>query len=257
MSGNRASKTGVFIVDDEPPARRKLRRFLGEASDFEVIGEAGDGPTAMAAIEELHPDVVFLDIQMPGADGFEVIASLGTVRPHIVFVTAYQEHAVKAFEVEAVDYLLKPFDKQRFDRALARVGDRLRRREPGVTPERLSRLVREIGGGIDRILVKAGDRSFFVRTEEIDWVEAADNYVQLHTSRGGHLVRGTLGGLEERLDPSRFTRISRSVLVNLDRVAEIRPWSHGDRRVILRDGTELMLSRRYRKRLPELFDPEY
>lgn len=248
----------VLLVDDESPARRKIRRFLEREVDVEVVGESGDGPTAIAAIRELEPDLVFLDIQMPGADGFEVIEALGAARPHIIFVTAYHEHAVRAFEVAALDYLLKPFDEPRFRAALHRARERVRRREPGVPEEALRRLLEITGGaGGGRILVKRDDRSFFLRQEEIHWLEAADNYVKLHTARGDHLVRGTLGGMEERLDPSRFVRVSRSAIVNLDRVAELRPWSHGDRIVVLKDGTELTLSRRYRKRLPELFDPQY
>jgi len=248
----------VLLVDDEPPARRKLRRFLEGARDIEVVSEAGDGPAAIAAIRELRPDLVFLDIQMPGADGFEVIEALDDARPQIIFVTAYHEHAVRAFEVEALDYLLKPFDEPRFRAALERARTRIGEREPGLPEAALRRLLEAARGGqSQRILVKKDDHSFFVRQDEIDWIEAAGNYVKLHTARGDHLVRGTLAGLEERLDPSRFVRISRGAIVNLDRVAELRPWSHGDRIVVLKDGSELTLSRRYRKRLPELFDPEF
>lgn len=248
----------AVLVDDEPPARRKLRRFLDRQADIEVVGEAGDGPAAMAAIRELRPDLVFLDIQMPGADGFEVIEALGAARPHIIFVTAYHEHAVRAFEVEALDYLLKPFDAARFQAALERVRERIARREPMIPPAALRRLLESVRGDAgQRILVKKDDHSFFVRQDEVDWIEAADNYVKLYTARGDHLVRATLTGMEERLDSSRFVRISRAAIVNLDRVAELRPWSHGDRIVVLKDGTELTLSRRYRKRLPELFDPGY
>lgn len=249
----------ALIVDDEPPARRKVRRFLESEGEIEVIGEAGDGPAAIAAIREGRPDLVFLDIQMPGADGFEVIEPLGDACPHIIFITAFHEHAVRAFDVEAVDYLLKPFDAERFQVAVGRAKGRIRRNEPGLSPETLQRLLEGVRGGapLERILVKREDRSFFVAVAEIDWVEAADNYVKLHTRRGSHLVRGTLAGLEGRLDPSRFVRISRSAIVNLERIAELRPWSHGDRIAVLRDGTELTLSRRYRKRLAELFDPEF
>ncbi len=253
------SSIRALIVDDERPARRKVRRFLEAEGEIEVIGEAGDGPAAIAAIRERRPDLVFLDIQMPGADGFEVIEALGDARPHIIFITAFHEHAVRAFDVEAVDYLLKPFDTERFQVALARAKGRIRQKEPGLTPETLQRLLDGIRAGapVERILVKRDDRSYFVAADEIDWIEAADNYVKLHTRGGSHLVRGTLAGLEGRLDPSRFVRISRSAVVNLDRIAELRPWSHGDRIAVLRDGTELTLSRRYRKRLAELFDPEF
>ncbi len=249
----------ALIVDDEPPARRKVRRFLEAEDDVEVVDEAGDGPAATAAIRERRPDLVFLDIQMPGADGFEVIEALGDTRPHIIFITAFHEHAVRAFDVEAVDYLLKPFDAERFQLALARAKERIRGDEPGLSLETMQRLLEGVGAGapLERILVKREDRSFFVATAEIDWIEAADNYVKLHTRGGSYLVRGTLAGLESRLDRSRFVRISRSAIVNLERIAELRPWSHGDRIAVLRDGTELTLSRRYRKRLAELFDPEF
>lgn len=248
----------VLIVDDEPPARRKIRRFLERDEEIRIVGEGGDGPAAVEMMARLEPDLVFLDIQMPGADGFEVLEALGGARPQVIFVTAFAEHAVRAFEVEAVDYLLKPFDDTRFDAALDRAKARIRRREPGVSEESLHRLMDELRGPrLRRILVKKPDRSFFIAQDEIDWLEAADNYVKLHTRRGDHLVRGTLGGMEEHLDGSRFARVSRSAIVNLDRIAELRPWSHGDRIVVLRDGTELTLSRRYRKKLPELFDPEF
>lgn len=249
----------LLIVDDEPPARRKVRRFLEGEPEIEIIGEAGDGPAAIAAIRSRHPDLVLLDIQMPGADGFEVIEALGNERPHIIFITAFHEHAVRAFDVEALDYLLKPFDAERFALALERAKGRIRRHEPGLAPEVLQQLMDRMRGAtyIERVLVKRDDRSFFVAADELDWIEAADNYVKLHTRDGAHLVRGTLSGLEERLDPSRFVRVSRGAIVNVDRIRELRPWSHGDRILVLRDGTELTLSRRYRKRLPELFDPEY
>jgi two-component system LytT family response regulator len=247
----------TLIVDDELPARKKIRRFLESDKEVRIIGEARDGPEAIEAIQNSRPDLVFLDIQMPGADGFRVIEAVESARPQVIFVTAYHEHAVRAFEVEAVDYLLKPFDLRRLRTALDRAKERIHHEEPGVSGRALTRLLGELQSGLARLLVKGEERSFFVNVDEIDWIQAANNYVELHTSRGKHLIRGTLTALDERLDSSRFVRISRSAVVNLDRVKEIRDWSHGDRLLVLRDGTELILSRFYRNRLPELFDPEY
>lgn len=247
----------VLIADDEPPARAKVRRFLAAEADVEVVGEAGSGPEAVEAIGRLRPDVVFLDIQMPGADGFGVLDALppGTL-PQVVFVTAYDEYALRAFEVHAVDYLLKPFDGDRFRTALARARERVRARAPtDGLEERIRRALAEArppAAYLDRVLVRTGDHAVFVRTDEIDWLEAEENYVRLHAGRESHLVRGTLAGLEARLDPAKFVRVHRSHVVNLASIRALHPWSHGDWMIVMRDGRELMLSRRYRDRLPEL-----
>ncbi|HYW13547.1 MAG TPA: LytTR family DNA-binding domain-containing protein [Longimicrobium sp.] len=247
----------VLIVDDEPPARAKVRRFLAADAEIDVVGEAGSGPEAVDAIQRMRPDLVFLDIQMPGTDGFGVLGALeeGTP-PHVVFVTAYDEYALRAFEVHAVDYLLKPFDADRFRTALARAKERVRARPPADDLEqRIRRALAEVrppSAYLDRVLVRTGDRAVFLRTDEIDWLEAEENYVRVHAGRESHLVRGTLAGLEERLDPARFVRVHRSHVVNLGSIRELHPWSHGDWMIVLRDGRELMLSRRYRDRLPEL-----
>ncbi len=247
----------VLIVDDEPPARAKVRRFLAADAGVDVIGEAGSGPEAVDAIQRLRPDLVFLDIQMPGADGFGVLGALDEgAMPQVVFVTAYDAHALRAFEVHAVDYLLKPFDADRFRTALARAKERVRARAPADDLEQ--RIRRALADArlpapyLDRVLVRTGDRAVFLRTDEIDWLEAEENYVRVHAGRESHLVRGTLAGLEERLDPARFIRVHRSHVVNLGSIRELHPWSHGDWMIVLRDGRELMLSRRYRDRLPEL-----
>jgi two-component system LytT family response regulator len=247
----------VLIADDEPPARAKVRRFLAADPEMDVVGEAGSGPEAVDAIRRLRPDLVFLDIQMPGADGFGVLGALepGTL-PHVVFVTAYDAYALRAFEVHAVDYLLKPWDADRFRTALERAKERVRARAPADDLEgRIRRALADVrapAAYLDRVLVRTGDRAVFVRTDEIDWVEAEENYVRVHAGRESHLVRGTLAGLEERLDPAKFVRVHRSHIVNLGSIRELRPWSHGDWMIVLRDGRELMLSRRYRDRLPEL-----
>lgn len=264
------SRIRVLIVDDEPPARAKVRRFLARDSEVEVVGEVGSGTEAVEAIRRLAPDVVFLDVQMPGLDGFGVLDALQrstpsegplvestapAAIPHIVFVTAYDEYAVNAFEVHAVDYLLKPFAPDRFARALERVKERVRGRSDDGLDRRLREVLaqaRPSTAYLERLLVPDGARSVLLDVARIDWIEAEHNYVRLHVGQGSHLVRGTLAALEERLDPTRFIRIHRSRIVNAERIREIHPWSHGDQLVVLHDGTELMMSRRYRDRLARL-----
>lgn len=246
----------VLIVDDEPPARAKLRRLLAAERGTEVVGEAASGPEGVAAIHKLGPDLVFLDVQMPGLDGFDVLGSLdGGALPCIVFVTAFDEYAVRAFEVHAVDYLLKPFTPERFADALARVRERLRLREGEELDGRLRRVLAEVrprSAPLERLLVPVGETQIVVEVSRIDWMEAERNYVRLHVGAASYLVRATLSVLEERLDPARFVRIHRSRILNAARVREIHPWSHGDRLVVLQDGTELLLSRRYRDRWSRL-----
>lgn len=244
----------VLIADDEPPARAKVRRFLATDPETEVVGEAGSGPEAVTAIERERPDLVFLDVQMPGADGFGVLAALdGDAVPHVVFTTAYDEYAVRAFDLHAVDYLLKPFDEERFRTALERAKTRISRDRSEGWEERLRRILDVAPRPhrpLERILVRHGESAFLLRAEEIDWLQAEGNYVRVHAAGESYLVRGTLNAFEERLDPAVFARIHRSHIVNLDRIRALHPWSHGDWQVVLRDGTELMLSRRYRDRLP-------
>jgi two-component system, LytTR family, response regulator len=246
----------VLIVDDEPPARAKVRRFLAADPETEVVGEAGSGTEAVEAVEDLAPDLLFLDVQMPGLDGFGVIEALRGVRlPEVVFVTAYDEYAVRAFEVHAVEYLLKPFGPERFAQALARAKERVRAREGGDLDRRLRQALAEARprpAPLERLLVPVGEKQVVLDVARIDWLEAEQNYVRLHVGAASHLVRATLAGLEERLDPARFIRIHRSRIVNADRVREIHPWSHGDQLVVLQDGTELLMSRRYRDRWARL-----
>jgi two-component system, LytTR family, response regulator len=228
----------ALIVDDEAPARSKLRRMLGEAADVEIVGEASTGAEAVAGIRSVRPDVVFLDVQMPEFDGFAVIDEIGTgVMPFVVFVTASDEHAVRAFEVEALDYLLKPFAAERLAAVLDRVRVALAR---GATVmEQPKRLLR-------RLMVEDERRAVLLAVERIDWFEAAANYVRVHVGGATYQVRGTLAKLAERLDGAEFLRINRSEIVRLDAVREMHPWSHGDYRVVLVDGTTLTWSRRYR-----------
>ncbi|HEX2861847.1 MAG TPA: LytTR family DNA-binding domain-containing protein [Lacunisphaera sp.] len=237
-------KIRTLIVDDEPLARDRLRGFLQAEPAVEVIGECGTGPEAVGAITSAAPDLVFLDMQMPGCDGLQVIAQLPEDRrPAIVFATAHERFALDAFDVAAVDYLLKPFDRDRFRQALRRVQDFLQRRASGETPADAS------GPKADRITVKADGRLVFLKPEEILRVEAADNYVMLHLTSGRLMLRETMAAIEVRLGTQLFARINRSAIVQLDQIREIQPAQHGDYQVVLRDGTKLPLSRSLRGRL--------
>ena len=250
----------VVLVDDEPLALRRLRRLLAGERDVEIVAECGDGRSAAEEIGRLVPDLVLLDIQIPELDGFGVLAALPADRlPVIVFVTAYDEHALRAFEVHALDYLLKPVARDRFREALDRARERvLERRLAGVIDPRLLALhaERRSDAGaelparyLSRIAVKQDGRAYFVRIEEIDWLEAADNYVRIHTRDTGHLLRETLRSLEAKLDPRLFVRVHRSAIVHVDAIRELQPWFHGDQLLILRSGARLMCSRRYDERL--------
>lgn len=246
----------TLIVDDEPLARERLATFLQASPDIELIGECGDGRQAVETIRSAAPDLVFLDIQMPEIDGFGVVEALqGDAVPVIVFVTAYDRYALKAFEVHAVDYLLKPFDRERFEIALGRAVDRVRARQGDGIQEQLASLLADLrpkNRAPDRLVIKSEGRVLFLRMEEIDWVEASDNYVNLHVGTESHLLRETMGSLESRLPTDRFLRISRSTMVNIERIKELQPMFHGEYTVILRNGTRLTLSRGYRDKLQPL-----
>ncbi|MFN5599502.1 MAG: LytR/AlgR family response regulator transcription factor [Gemmatimonas sp.] len=278
----------VLIVDDETLARQRVRRLLQNEADVDVVGEAESGHEAVAMIRELQPDLVCLDVQMPGLDGFGVLSEIdGGHVPMVLFVTAYDEHAQRAFDVHAVDYVLKPVDADRFRAAF----DKARKqRAHAVAAERLGELLETVrrladgrgdprgdsaslitavagatgaagaagaaaaaanGGGrhASRILVKQDGRKFFVKTAEIDWIEADRNYVRLHVGQTAHVIRERISHLEETLDPRMFARIHRSTIVNLNRVREMQQWFSGDYVVILEDGTRLRLSRHYRDRV--------
>jgi two-component system LytT family response regulator len=245
----------VVIVDDEPLARAKLRRFIEDDGRVCVAGEAGDGIEAVRVIEEGAPDLVLLDIQMPEMDGFQVLEALELdALPQIIFVTAHDRHALRAFEVRALDYLLKPVDRQRFTAALDRVLETLSvpaRNPNGDVRAVLAELPAE-RRVLERFLVRSGGRMLLLPVDSVDWIGAAGNYAELHAGRDTHMVRGTLQELEARL-PDRFARIHRSAIVNLDHVKELHDWSHGDLMLHLTDGTELRLSRRYRGKLEGIF----
>jgi two-component system, LytTR family, response regulator len=237
MSADAAPKIRALVVDDEPLARKNLTVLLARASDVECVGECESGAGALEAIRARRPDLVFLDVQMPECDGFDVLELLGgDVPPAIVFVTAHDQYALKAFETGALDYLLKPFDNRRFERALDRARERIANRQR--TPSKP-----------DRIVVKNTGSVVFLKVAEIDWIEAADYYACLHTGKKSYLLRRSMTELEQDLDDASFCRIHRSAIVNLDRVRELRFGRDGEYEVLLADGTTLRLSRRYRKAL--------
>lgn len=244
----------VLIVDDEELARQRLHRLLAAEQDVEVIGEAPDGVQAVDAIRRLMPDLVFLDVQMPEVDGFAVLERLRPQPPPaIIFVTAHDDYALRAFDVHAVDYLRKPFDAARFKEAFARARQRLAGSGAADQARKIDALLAQVEAqpprSRERLMVRTDGRLYFVRIDDIDWIEAAGNYVKLHVGRDTHLMRETMMGIEKMLDPTRFLRIHRSAIVNLDRVREMQPWFSGEYTVILRDGTQLRLSRVYRERL--------
>lgn len=255
----------TIIVDDEPAARRGIRLLLERDGAVEIVGEAGGGVEAAELIQREKPDLAFMDVQMPGCDGFAALAKIDSAAaPAIVFVTAYDEHALRAFEVSAVDYLLKPYDDSRFAAALQRGKDEVRRRQADTVNSRLTQLldylqrsgaaaapVKEDPAG-DRILIKSSGEIFFLKAEEIDWIEAEGDYMKFHVAGRAHLMRETMARLEARLDPKRFIRIHRSTIVNIDRLRKLSPSFAGEYAVILQDGTKLKLSRGYHERIATL-----
>ncbi len=281
-------KIRALIVDDEPLARERIRSLLHDESDIELSGEFENGSLAVDAIRKDAPDLLFLDVQMPEMDGFGVLQAIGPERvPAVIFVTAYDEYALRAFDANALDYLLKPFDQERFRRSLdrarnhlqldrsSRVNDKLQALMTylNLDPAQLDRLPQALssspaiaaggkqgnghGAHSDRLVVKSGGRVYFLKADEIDWVEAAGNYVRLHVSKDSHLMRETMNGIEVRLDTRHFTRIHRSTIVNLERIKELQPWFHGDYVVLLRDGTRLTLSRGYREKLQQVLGSHF
>jgi two-component system LytT family response regulator len=257
----------VLVVDDEALARKRILRLLKGEREAEVVAQVDNGKDAVEAIKRERPDLVFLDVQMPELDGFDVLASVGVDdMPAVIFVTAFDQYAVRAFEVHAVDYLLKPFDADRFREAFRRARAHIGREAASDQSQRLVALLEHLGveqnglgplvgrigaKHLDRVMIKSGGRVFFVKVTDIDWIEAAGNYVRLHVGREAHLLRETISAMESKLDPDQFLRVHRSTIVNLDRIKEMQPWFSGDYVVILRDGSQLKLSRGYRDRLAE------
>ncbi|HEX7243718.1 MAG TPA: LytTR family DNA-binding domain-containing protein [Longimicrobiaceae bacterium] len=255
----------VLAADDEPFARARLVRLLRREA-VEVVGVCRNGEEAVRAIAAERPDLVLLDVQMPGMSGFDVVREVGPAAvPMVVFVTAHDRYALQAFEVNAVDYLLKPVHPDRFHAAVARARDRLEAGGRLQHARQLAALLATVAGQVgaavaeppppapadhlEWLFVRKGERVLTLRVDDVDWMGAEDNYVRLHVGKESHLIRERMQALEERLDPRRFARIHRSTIVNLERVRELRPWSSGEFLVILRDGRELRLSRRYRGKL--------
>jgi two-component system LytT family response regulator len=247
----------VLVVDDEAPARRKVLRLLREEAGVEVVGEAENGEAAVAAVRKHRPDLVFLDVQMPGMDGFGVIKSLQSAKiplSQVIFITAHDKFALRAFEVHAFDYLLKPVGEERFREALRRARVQHEQSANGITA-RLENMMEQMGkekSRPDRILIQEDSRSFFVPVKEIAWVEAERNYLLLHCGKKTHTLRSTLDAFQETLDAKLFVRINRGTLVRLDAIRELLPWFHGEYKVMLQDDTELRWSRRYVTERPEL-----
>jgi len=258
----------ALIVDDEPLARDALRVLLVDDPDIKIVGEGRNGREAVTMIREHAPDLVFLDVQMPYADGFQVLEQLDTAHlPVIVFVTAYDEYALRAFESHALDYLLKPFDHERFDNTLQRAKRQIQLQSLGDTSRRLIALLEELNGARaeahgraeplvikyqERLAIKSKGRIFFLKVEDIDWIEATGDYMRLHVGERSYLLRETMNDLAAKLDPEKFPRIHRSTIVNIERVRDIQPLFKGEHAVTLKDGTQLKLSRGYRNELQSI-----
>jgi two-component system, LytTR family, response regulator len=247
----------VMVVDDEPLARRRLKAMLAEQPDIEVVAEYEDPEDALKVLPDSEADVLFLDIQMPELDGFQMLDRLGSrPPPFVIFVTAHAEHAVRAFDTDATDYLLKPYDRERLERSLDRARAALAATEAtdggalGTQVRQLVDQLRERTIYLDRVAVTMGRRTYFVSTRAIDWVQADRNYLRLHVGTKCHLIRSTISGIESRLDPTQFARVHRSFIVRIDHVKELRALVSGEYRVVLVDGTELPMSPQYRDRLP-------
>lgn len=250
-----ATRIRALVIDDEPLARDMIREMLASDSEVEIIAECANGKEAVEAIKSLTPDLIFLDIQMPELGGFEVLESLDEKHsPYVIFATAYDQYAVRAFEVHAFDYLLKPFDQERFDAAWQRAKAQIKVDRTGERDRHILALLEELKAGpryLERLVVKTGGRVFFLDVDDIHCIEAEGNYVRVHDEAKHYLLRETISGLEEQLDPKRFLRIHRSAIVKIDKIKEMQPWFHGEYRIILENGKQLTLSRNYRSNLQD------
>ncbi|MBC7798537.1 MAG: response regulator transcription factor [Pyrinomonadaceae bacterium] len=252
-------KFRALIVDDEPLARSIIRRLLDEIPDVEIIGEASNGLEAVVMLDKHNPDLVFLDVQMPEMDGFAALEAIEPEKlPVVIFVTAFDQYALRAFDAHAVDYLLKPFDDERFTKAVTRAKIQINGKNSGdaeQTGQQLLDLLKIINAKnsfLERFVVKNVGRVLLVKASDVDWIEAQDNYVSLHVGKTAHLIRETMQNLETRLDPNRFARIHRSTIVNIDSIKELHFDFNGDQTVLLKDGQKLILSRRYRQKLSDI-----
>jgi two-component system LytT family response regulator len=246
----------ALIADDEALARKFIRRMLKDEHDVEIVGECANGKETVAMIKKQKPDVVFLDVQMPEMDGFAVLESIGVHQlPAIIFTTAYEQYAIRAFELHALDYLLKPFDQARFKDAIKHTKERFRSRDQKDGRLQMNALLDSIKNKpqyLERLVIKAGGRITFLSTKEINWIEADDKYVHLHTGKVSPMVRQTLTAMEQQLDPRKFRRIHRSAIVNVERIKELQPLFSGEHSILLEDGTKLTLSRSYKGKLFEV-----
>ena len=253
MSSSKCIRT--LIVDDESLARERIREMLEGDPEIEIVGDCANGKEAIQAISKLKPDLIFLDVEMPGIDGFQVLQSLEAAEmPVVIFVTAYDQYAVRAFDTFALDYLLKPFDRERFERSVRRAKTQLLKISDSMNERILSALeqIKTRPVHLERLVIKMNGHVFFIKAAEIDWLEAEGNYVRLHAGKESYLLRDTISALEAQLDPKQFLRVHRSAIVNIDRIQELQPWFHGEYRIILREGVQLTLSRSYREKLHEL-----
>ncbi|HEX8265675.1 MAG TPA: LytTR family DNA-binding domain-containing protein [Pyrinomonadaceae bacterium] len=249
----------TLIVDDEPLARKRIKQLLAGETDVEIVGECGDGKSAIAAVRDLQPDLVFLDVEMPRASGIEVLenSDLNSL-PAVVFVTAYDEFTIRAFDFHAVDYLLKPFSEDRFRESINRARRQINQKNKQAVTERFADLfdyLKHNRNYLERLIVNAKDRLITLPVDEIDWIKTYGNYLKIYTGSKSYLLRETMNNFSVRLDPQKFVRIHRATLVNLDRIKEFQPMFGGQYTVVLRDGTELTLSRSYRQEVLSRFEP--
>ncbi|MCU1268046.1 MAG: yehT 1 [Acidobacteria bacterium] len=250
-----ATSIRALVIDDEPLAREMIREMLEGDSEVEIIGECANGREAVDAIRSLSPDLIFLDIQMPELGGFEVLEALKTETvPYIIFATAYDQYAVRAFEVHALDYLLKPFDRERFEAAWKRAKGLIRDDRFNQRDQHILALLEELKAGpryLERLVIKTEGRVFFLDIDDIHCIESEGNYVRVYNGKKTYLLRETISGLESQLDPKKFLRIHRSSIVRIDKIKELQPWFHGEYHVVLENGKQLTLSRNYRSNLQE------
>ena len=246
----------ALIADDEALARKFIRQMLRDDKEVEIVGECSNGKETVAMIRKQKPDVVFLDVQMPEMDGFAVLESIGLDRlPEIIFATAYEQYAIRAFELHALDYLLKPFDQARFKDAMKHAKERFRSRDQKEGRLQINALLKSIKNRpqyLERLVIKASGRITFLSTDEVNWIQADDKYVHLHTGTVSPMVRQTLSAMEAQLDPKKFRRVHRSAIVNVERIKELQPLFSGEHSILLEDGTKLTLSRNYKDKLFEL-----
>lgn len=247
-------KLSVIIIDDEPLARERIRELLKVDGEIEITAECKDGKEAAEKINKHKPDLIFLDIQMPKMNGFDVITKLEKI-PAIIFVTAYDEYAIKAFEINAMDYLLKPFDKERFHTALSRAKDSLSNDTPVLNEKiasLLSGLEKQKDNFVERFVIKSGGRIYFVNASEVDWFEADGNYIKLHAGSKTELIRETIKNLEEKLSPEHFLRVHRSAIVKIESIKELVNWFSGEYKIKLKNGDEVQTGKKYKENINEL-----